>query len=179
MTIREMSARLGGLVVFRGILQDALVQRFQALLQAVLAYDGDPAPLAAAAGAFEAELLPRGEDWSAVLLDILLQDDNLCIRKAASGGAGEVADACLARELALLQQAGSLTMDALLAGLPGADTLLQQVLPCPWKAAPQDYAAAYRARCAQVGHKGFGMFARHHVFTLEDGRLTPVRYPDP
>ena len=65
MTIREMSARLGGLVVFRGILQDALVQRFQALLQAVLAYDGDPAPLAAAAGAFEAELLPRGEDWSA------------------------------------------------------------------------------------------------------------------
>ena len=23
------------------------------------------------------------------------------------------------------------------------------------------------------------MFARHHVFTLEDGRLTPVRYPDP
>ena len=102
MTIREMSARLGGLVVFRGILQDALVQRFQELLQAVLAYDGDPAPLAAAAGAFEAELLPRGEDWSAVLLDILLQDDNLCIRKAASGGAGEVADACLARELSLL-----------------------------------------------------------------------------
>ena len=34
-------------------------------------------------------------------------------------------------------------------------------------------------RAAQVGHKGFGMFARHHVFTLEDGRLTPVRYPDP
>ena len=133
MTIREMSARLGGLVVFRGILQDALVQRFQALLQAVLAYDGDPAPLAAAAGAFEAELLPRGEDWSAVLLDILLQDDNLCIRKAASGGAGEVADACLARELALLQQAGSLTMDALLAGLPGPIPFCSRCCPARGK----------------------------------------------
>ena len=179
MTIREMSARLGGLVVFRGILKDSLVQRFGAMLRAAPAYSGDAAELAAAVGAFEAELLPRGEDWSAVLLDILLQDDNLCIRKAAAGGAGEVAEACLAQELAFLQQAGSLTPDALVAGLPGADTLLQQVLPCPWKACPRNYAAAYRARCAEVGRKGFGMFARHHVFTLEDGRLTPVRYPDP
>ena len=42
-----------------------------------------------------------------------------------------------------------------------------------------NYAAAYQARRAAVGQKGYGMFARHHVFTIEDGRLVPVRYPDP
>lgn len=30
-----------------------------------------------------------------------------------------------------------------------------------------------------VSHKGYGIFARYHVFTLEDGHLTPVKYPDP
>ena len=179
MTIQEMVARLNGLVVFRGILEDPLVKRFCALLQAARDYDGDPAALTGAAGAFEAALLPRGEDWSAVLLDLLLEDDNLCIRRAASGGAGEVAEANLARELALLAQVGALTPDRLVAGLPGADTLVQQMLPAPWKAQVRDYAAAYRARCAEVSRKGFGMFARHHVFTLEEGCLTPVRYPDP
>ena len=154
-------------------------EEFGALLQAARDYDGDPAALTGAAGAFEAALLPRGEDWSAVLLDLLLEDDNLCIRRAASGGAGEVAEANLARELALLAQVGALTPDRLVAGLPGADTLVQQMLPAPWKAQPRDYAAAYRARCAEVSRKGFGMFARHHVFTLEEGCLTPVRYPDP
>ena len=68
-------------------------------------------------------------------------------------------------------------MDALLAGLPGADTLLQQVLPCPWKAAPQGLCRRLPRALRAGRHKGFGMFARHHVFTLEDGRLTPVRYP--
>ena len=43
MTIQEMVARLNGLVVFRGILEDPLVKRFCALLQAAREYDGGPA----------------------------------------------------------------------------------------------------------------------------------------
>ena len=31
----------------------------------------------------------------------------------------------------------------------------------------------------EVSVKGYGMFARYHVFALENGRLVPVRYPDP
>ena len=31
-----------------------------------------------------------------------------------------------------------------------------------------------------MGQVGYGMFARHHVFMLDgEGRLTPVRHPDP
>ena len=162
-----------------GILGNPLIEKFPRAAFRRSGYDGRPAPLVAAASAFEAALLPIGEDWGAVLLDILLEDDNLCIRRAAAGGAGEVAEACLARELALLQRIGALTLPDLVGGLPDADRLLQQMLPPSWKAQTQNYTAAYLSRCAEVGRKGFGMFARCHVFTLEDGHLTPVRYPDP
>ena len=30
-----------------------------------------------------------------------------------------------------------------------------------------------------MGKKGYGMFAKHHVFTVENGQLVPVKYPDP
>ncbi len=179
MTVRELSARLGSLVVLRGVLRDELVVRFRALLREAGAYTGDAAALAGAAAEFEAALLPRGEVWSDVLLDIVLNDDNLCMRRGLTpGGAGEVAEACLAAELAALQAAGSMTLEDVLAGLTGSDALAN-LLPPPWKVRAVDYAAAYRARRADVGQKGFGMFATHHVFTLTDGALTPVRWPDP
>ena len=64
MTIRDLSVRLGSLVVLRGVLRDETVIRFAAMLKAALAYSGDAAPLADAVADFEASLLPRGEVWS-------------------------------------------------------------------------------------------------------------------
>ena len=67
-----------------------------------------------------------------------------------------------------------MTSEEMLAGLPGAVQCLPQ-----WETANLDFAAAYRQRMNDVSHKGYGIFARYHVFTLEDGHLTPVKYPDP
>lgn len=180
MTIRDLSLRLGSLVVLRGVLQDETVIRFAAMLKAALAYSGDAAPLADAVADFEASLLPRGEVWSRVLLDIVLGDDNLCIRRSQSReGAGEVAEANLARDLSVLQAAGSLTLADLLALLEGGDALQYQ-MPLPWKVEPElVYAKEYAARRRDVSRTGYGIFARYHVFTLEEGVLTPVRCPDP
>lgn len=180
MTIRDLSVRLGSLVVLRGVLRDETVIRFAAMLKAALAYSGDAAPLADAVADFEASLLPRGEVWSRVLLDIVLGDDNLCIRRSQTrDGAGEVAEGNLARDLSVLQAAGSLTLADLLAPLEGGDALLHQ-MPLPWKVEPElAFAKEYAARRRDVSRTGYGIFARYHVFTLEEGVLTPVRCPDP
>lgn len=180
MTIRDLSVRLGSLVVLRGVLRDETVIRFAAMLKAALAYSGDAAPLADAVADFEASLLPRGEVWSRVLLDIVLGDDNLCIRRSQTrDGAGEVAEANLARDLSVLQAAGSLTLADLLAPLEGRDALQHQ-MPLPWKVEPElAFAKEYAARRRDVSRTGYGIFARYHVFTLEEGVLTPVRCPDP
>lgn len=180
MTIRDLSVRLGSLVVLRGVLRDETVIRFATMLKAALAYSGDAAPLADAVADFEASLLPRGEVWSRVLLDIVLGDDNLCIRHSQTrDGAGEVAEANLARDLSVLQAAGSLTLADLLAPLEGGDALQHQ-MPLPWKVEPElAFAKEYAARRRDVSRTGYGIFARYHVFTLEEGVLTPVRCPDP
>ena len=39
-----------------------------------------------------------------------------------------------------------------------------------WQTCELDLAAAYAQRMSEVGKKGYGMFAKHHVFTVENGR---------
>ncbi|MFR3225978.1 MAG: DUF815 domain-containing protein, partial [Blautia massiliensis (ex Durand et al. 2017)] len=162
----EWSSRLDALVVFRGLLNTPLVQALRAALAA-----GD-AQMCGAVAAFEAALFARGTNWTRALLDLLLEDENLCLRVAAGGDAGPVLEKALDSELDFLQALGRAGLDELFHGAP-------DYLP-RWQTDPEaDYHAAYRARRAAVGRKGYGIFARYHVFTLEDGHLVPVRYPDP
>ena len=45
--------------------------------------------------------------------------------------------------------------------------------------AAKTQAQGFGQRMQEAGKKGYGMFAKHHVFTVENGRLVPVKYPDP
>ena len=157
--------RLEGLVVFRGLLKDPAVAAMQALLAA------PQDAFVSRAAAFEAVLFEKSTNWTGVLLDAILEDENLCLRKAGGRDAGPVLENALAGELAFLQQLGQLTLDDLAAA--------PEFLP-RWETDPAaDYAAAYAARRAEVSRKGYGPFARHTMFTVENGALVPVRYPDP
>ena len=96
--------------------------------------------------------------------------DSLC----ASVGEG-----FLVREAARKQKEG-LTLDELLTAAGSATGQAQELAFLPrWETKAIDLHAAYAQRMSEVGKKGYGMFARHHVFALEDGHLVPVRYPDP
>ena len=69
------------------------------------------------------------------------------------------------------------TLDAL---LEAADRQNRELAFLPrWEARQLDLTAAYNQRMREAGKKGYGMFAKHHVFTVENGQLVPVKYPDP
>ena len=174
MKLEQMDLRLRGLVILRGILQDPVVKRYAAMVAA----SGGPAAFVTAAAEFEAALFDSGRCWTDYLLDTVLENNNICIRRAAAGGAGPAAEAALASELAVLQQAGEWGMEELLDDAPEALRQACRFLP-RWETGAADYAAAYDKRRAEVGKKGYGMFARYHVFTVEDARLVPVHCPDP
>ena len=73
-----------------------------------------------------------------------------------------------------------LTLDELLAAAGSAAGQAQELDFLPrWETAQLDLPAAYAQRMSEVGRKGYGMFAKHHVFTVENGQLVPVKYPDP
>ena len=162
----EWLARLDALVVFRGLLDTPLLRALRGALTA------DEADLGGAVAAFEAVLFAQNTNWTDALLDAALEDENLCLRLAAGGDAGPVLEAALESELDFLQALGRAGLDDVGHGAP-------EYRP-RWRVTPDaDFHAASAARRAAVGQKGYGIFARHHVFTLENGRLAPVRYPDP
>ena len=166
-----LSIQLRSLVVFRNILSDPVISRLQTLL------DADPADTAACVNAycdFAAALFAHGDDLSAYLLNLLMEDENIyMLQSCGNSPASPFLAECLTHELAFLQKLGafdgSLVREAL-----SFDGFLPR-----WKNGDLDYARAYHERIATIHARGYGIFAKYRMFTVKDGQLVPVRHPDP
>ena len=58
---------------------------------------------------------------------------------------------------------------------------MQTSIPLPaWQTHKTDLDALYTRRVAEISKHGYGIYARHHMFTVgASGDLIPVQYPDP
>ena len=181
MKIQELSARLAGLAVFRGLLEDPVIAACQGLMDTLATQAGYQA-VCQAAGRFESVLFAADtDDFSDYLASAVLECENICARRAARGALSPVLEQALDGELQFLEELSALGLDDLLlaAGLTPAQRESLAFLP-RWTCHPTGLAASYEARLSQMGKLGYGMFARHHVFMLSDeGKLVPVRHPDP
>lgn len=180
MKIQEISARLAGLAVFRGLREDPVLADYVALIHALA--QGPALDVCEAAGRFEAGLFAADtSDLSEYIASAVLECENICARRAARGQLSPALEQALDGELRFLEELSGLGLDDLLdaAGLDAGQKAAYAFLP-RWEAHPTGLAAAYKARLSEMGQVGYGMFARHHVFMLDgEGRLTPVRHPDP
>ncbi len=178
MKLREWNARLHGLVIFRALLADPVVAEFAALADCMSA--GAPGTAVCnAAARFESALFEHTTNWGEYLSAAVLEAETVCVRQAAAGSLPPVLQTALDSELAFLQQLCGLTLDELLtSGGFMAQSPDYSFLP-RWETSTIDLPAAYAQRMSEVGRKGYGMFAKHHVFTVENGQLVPVKYPDP
>ena len=176
MKLREWNARLHGLVVFRSLLDDPVVAKFADLTDRMEAGAPGCGPVCDAVAQFEAALFEHTTNWGSYLSAAVLEAETVCVRQAAAGTLAPVLQTALDSELAFLQALCGLTLDGLLEAADAADPL--PFLP-RWETKDIDLRAAYAQRMSEVGKKGYGMFAKHHVFTVENGQLVPVRYPDP
>lgn len=173
MDCKILALRLRGLVVFRGLLGQPLAARMLALLEA--GADGAaPRALADAWGEFAAALFEEGPNWTDVLLELVLQDENSYLTQHCTpAGAPEALRRCLDEELRFLGALSQYTGGDLRQKLgPEGDFLPG------WETRPADFSAAYARRLADLGHTGYGIFARYRAFTVEGGHLTPVKHPD-
>lgn len=181
MKIQDLSARLGGLAVFRGLLEDPVIAAYAHFIQA-LADGAGRGAVCQAAGQFEALLFGADtDDFSEYLTAAVLECENICARRAARGALSPALEKALDSELHFLEELSGLGLDQLLLAAGPTPAQREELAFLPrWTAHPTGLAASYEARLSEMGRLGYGMFARHHVFTLnEEGRLTPVRHPDP
>ena len=177
MKLHEWNARLHGLVIFRSLLSDPVAARFAALIDCLTVGNSSVGSVCNAVAQFESVLFERTTNWGTYLSTTVLETETVCARQAAAGTLPPVLQTALDNELAFLQQLCSLTLDAL---LDAAEVPAEELAFLPrWETADLDLPAAYAQRMSEVGKKGYGMFAKHHVFTVENGKLIPVKYPDP
>ena len=180
MKLREWNARLHGLVVFRSLLDDPVVAKLVDLTDRMEAGAPGYGPVCDAVAQFEAALFEHTTNWGSYLSAAVLEAETVCVRQAASGTLAPALQTALDSELAFLQALCGLTLDELLAAAGSATGQAQELAFLPrWETSGIDLPAAYAQRMSEVGRKGYGMFAKHHVFTVENGKLVPVKYPDP
>ena len=180
MKLREWNARLHGLVVFRSLLDDPVVAKLLDLTDHMEAGAPGYGPVCDAVAQFEAALFEHTTNWGSYLSAAVLEAETVCVRQAASGTLAPALQTALDSELAFLQALCGLTLDELLAAAGSATGQAQELAFLPrWETSGIDLPAAYAQRMSEVGKKGYGMFAKHHVFTVENGQLVPVKYPDP
>ena len=129
-----------------------------------------------AAASFEAALFEHTTNFGEYLSAAVLEAETVCVRQAAVSEVPPVLQTALDNELDFLQQLCSLTLDELLDAAGAADKL--PFLP-RWGDESHRPPRRLRPADERGGQKGYGMFAKHHVFTVENGQLVPVRYPDP
>ena len=180
MKLREWNARLHGLVVFRSLLDDPVVAKLLDLTDRMEAGAPGYGPVCDAVAQFEAALFEHTTNWGSYLSAAVLEAETVCVRQAASGTLAPALQTALDSELAFLQALCGLTLDELLTAAGSATGQAQELAFLPrWETSSIDLPAAYAQRMSEVGKKGYGMFAMHHVFTVENGQLVPVKYPDP
>lgn len=180
MKLREWNARLHGLVVFRSLLDDPVVAKLLDLTDRMEAGAPGYGPVCDAVAQFEAALFEHTTNWGSYLSAAVLEAETVCVRQAASGTLAPALQTALDSELAFLQALCGLTLDELLTAAGSATGQAQELAFLPrWETSSIDLPAAYAQRMSEVVKKGYGMFAKHHVFTVENGQLVPVKYPDP
>ena len=176
MKLREWNARLHGLVVFRSLLDDPVVAKLVDLTDRMEAGATGYGPVCDAVAQFEAALFEHTTNWGSYLSAAVLEAETVCVRQAASGTLAPALQTALDSELAFLQALCGLTLDELLAAAGSATGQAQELAFLPrWETSSIDLPAAYAQRMSEVGKKGYGMFAKHHVFTVENGPSAPFR----
>ncbi len=167
-SMKTLSSGLHSLVIFRNLLRDPVISRLLTLL------DSEPdsgAPFVDACCEFASALFSRTEDFSSYLLSAVLEDENFYITGAS--GQSALLNGRLEEELRFLQQLSLFDGSCFRSSSPAGS-----LLPT-WTVSPRDFSAAYKETVKNLPQKGYGIYAKYHVFTVSDGHLVPVRHPDP
>lgn len=170
MNCKQLSLGLKSLVIFRNLLKDEPIVKLNRLLEA------DPADEACAVDAycdFAAALLARKDCFASYLAAFITEDENLYLRSVLTANPRPLLEDILKRELTFLSE---------LSAFDGSE--LRDQLSCGyalprWDATPLDLAELYHRHIDRIPVNGFGIYAKHHVFLLnDDGTLSPVKNPD-
>ena len=170
--IKKIAEGLLSMAVFRGLLEDPVME---ALVELLLAEDGEESLKADCWGEFVSELYAQGGNLSAHIRDIVLDSENPYIRTVAAGKKVPAGmEAAFRAEIGLLAELSQMKPWELKALLGFGQNIS---LP-EWETEPLELEELYADRAEHIAVLGYGMFASHHMFSMDEDGLAPVPFYD-
>lgn len=167
--LKRLGYGLHTLVIFREILKE---EPIQALMKLLCSEESGVEQLETYS-TFVATLYEHTENLSQYILSLVLEGENPHLLRVAAGKpVSEQMKECGRQELSLLEEVSLLTPAELREKLS-----YDGFLP-GWETEKMDFYSLYVQRSKSVGTFGYGIYARHTMFYLEQGKITPVYYPD-
>lgn len=166
-TLMPYAEKLSALSVFRGILEDETVQAFLTLLRE---------PTTANYGSFVNLLYRTTDDLTECILGAVTENENpFMLRLAAYEEVPENIEKAAKAELEALQEIAELSS----AEVKKAMGEHAAYVSSEWKTTHVNFLKAYTERMGCLSTRGCGIFAEYYAFTLKNGRLVPIKNPDP
>ncbi|MDE5858941.1 MAG: ATP-binding protein [Oscillospiraceae bacterium] len=163
--LKEYAEKLQSLAVFRGILAEETVSKLLKFLTV---------PSAESYGDFVSGLYGHGDSLTDFLIETVTEDENPYMKRiAAMEEVPRHIDEAAKNELEFLQQLSMLTSEEAWAEVSDGKPF------AGWSVSEKDFMSIYRERIAALHTKGFGIFAKYHAFSFKDGKLVPIKNPDP
>ncbi|MEG0662869.1 MAG: ATP-binding protein [Anaerovoracaceae bacterium] len=170
-----MNTRLAALTIFRGLLTEPTIEKLSALLR-LLGKEQQNQEQEVAVSTycdFVASLYNEGGNFSSYLLNLILNNENFYLTTYSKNQSAPPAlEACLDAELSFFQELSALSSEQVRSAL-NYDGFLPS-----WETTSLNIPQEYHRRLSNLSKTGYGIFAKHHMFLVENGKLKPVNYPD-
>lgn len=171
MDFKNLCCELNSLSVFRNILSDIVIKKFYIFINDK---NSDTEIKVRKYSDFISELYKNTDNFSKYILSLVLYDENIYIaEKSRKQNTGLEMENALKNDLKVLQKISRITSLELKKSID-----FEGFLP-DYYIEEIDFQKIYFERLTNLNKYGYGIFAKYHAFSIDDGNLIPVKNPDP
>lgn len=170
--LNELYLKLNSLCIFRALLSDSVISRLMKYLKSV--ENADTAEKISLYSDFVSALYANNKvSLARHIHTVVGNNENAYVKIVGSGKAGSpTMKKCVDAELEILQSVADLTPAELQSAIEW-----NGFLPV-FKAEKVDLANDYAKRTRYIGKYGYGIYAKNHMFRIDNGKIVPVLHPD-
>ncbi len=170
MNFDRLNLLFHSLVIFRRLLEDKVMLKFFDLTNSV---SEDSSEQVKKYAAFVSLLFKANDSFTDYVLDLTLSDDNFYVADIGKGKSGNLhLESCLVNELKILQEISQVCSDDIRNRLK-----FNGYLPS-YGIRDVDFIKEYKERMDNIAFWGYGIYSKHHMFTVKRNKIIPVKHPD-
>jgi len=168
--IQNLNLEINSLVVFRNLLKDDVVKNLMELLSTEEKTTLDKVE---SYSEFTSYLFSKTTNLSRYFLDLVLEDENIYVKKYAAGSNIEdVLKDSLVEELKIIEKISKIRSKDIRKNID-----YKGFLPS-WENKDYNFYNKYMERMNNISSHGYGIYSKYHTFRAVDGRIIPVKNPD-